>query len=317
MEVEQFFNTVRLLLVVGKGGVGKTSVAATVARVAADHGRSVLLADVDGKHGAALAFGISGLSYDERVLRPADRASGRAEIRGRTLTADDALVEYLSDHGMGRLARKLASNGVVDVIATATPGIKDLLVLGKVKQLVTENRHDLVILDTPASGHAVTFLRSASALAESVGSGRIRRQAEEVLSILGDHDRCRVLLVTLAEETPVNETIETAFTLEDSIGVALAPVVINALLDIPPAVPVGALARLDPAERAAVGHALAVERARAIAQHAQVERLSAGLPLPHIVLPERVGVGLDAVDYAALGAAFVASLATANVSVGS
>ncbi len=315
MEVEQFFNTVRLLLVVGKGGVGKTSVAATVARVAAELGRSVLLADVDGKHGAAMAFGISGLSYDEQVLLAAHPASGRAEIRGRTLTADDALVEYLSDHGMGRLARKLASNGVVDVIATATPGIKDLLVLGKVKQLVTENRHDLVILDTPASGHAVTFLRSASALAESVGSGRIRRQAEEVLAILGDHDRCRVLLVTLAEETPVNETIETAFTLEDSIGVALAPVVINALLDIPPAVPVGALARLDPAERAAVGHALAVERERALAQHAQVERLSAGLPLPHIVLPERVGVGLDVVDYAALGTAFVASLAMIDARV--
>ena len=310
MEVEQFFNTVRLLLVVGKGGVGKTSVAATVARVAAGTGRSVLVADVDGKHGAAMAFGKSGQSYEEQILLAADPPSRPGDIRGRTLTADDALVEYLADHGMGRLARKLASNGVVDVIATATPGIKDLLVLGKVKQLVAENRHDLIILDTPASGHAVTFLRSASALAESIGSGRIRRQAEEVMTLLGDHARCRVLLVTLAEETPVNETIETAFTLEDSLGVALVPVVVNALLDIPPAVPAGALARLEPAERRSVGQALAVERARAESQHRQFRRLSEGLPLPHIVLPERVGVSLDSVDYAALSAAFVASLAS-------
>ncbi len=316
VEVDEFFNTVRLLLVVGKGGVGKTTVAATVARVAASHGRSVLIADVDGKHGAAAAFGVNSLSYEERVLQPAELLTGRAEIRGRTLTADDALVEYLADHGMGRLARKLASNGVVDVIATATPGIKDLLVLGKVKQLVTENRHDLVILDTPASGHAVTFLRSASALAESVGSGRIRRQAEEVLSVLGDHDRCRVLLVTLAEETPVNETIETAFALEDTIGVALAPVVVNALLDVPPEVPAGALARLDPAERSSVSHALGVERTRAESQCEQAKRLAAGLPLPQIVLPERIGVRLDAVDYDALAVAFVASLASLTVTEG-
>lgn len=309
METAQFFNTVRLLLIVGKGGVGKTSVAATVARVAAAAGKSVLVADVDGKHGAAASFGITSLSYDERPLLAADPATGRAEIRGRTLTADDALVEYLADHGMGRLARKLASNGVVDVIATATPGIKDLLVLGKVKQLVTEGRHDLVILDTPASGHAITFLRSASALAESVTSGRIKRQAEEVLTILSDHQRCQVMLVTLAEETPVNETIETAFTLEDSIGVALAPVVVNALLDIPPPVPSGALARLDQPERAAVANALDRERQRAEAQHAQVARLAAGLPLPQIVLPERVGVKLDPVDFAALADAFRAGIA--------
>lgn len=309
MEVEQFFSTVRLLLIVGKGGVGKTSVAATIANVASSTGRSVLIADVDGRHGAAAAFGVTDLSYDEQVLVPGDPAAGRGTVSGRTLTADDALVEYLADHGMGRLARKLASNGVVDVIATATPGIKDLLVLGKVKQLVTEARHDLVILDTPASGHAVTFLRSPRALADSIASGRIRRQADEVMSVLGDHDRCRVVLVTLAEETPVNETIETAFTLEDDVGVALTPIVVNAVLDVPPAVPAGALARLDPAERQAVSVALGLERTRAEAQHEQLARLAAALPLAQIVLPERVGTRLDAVDFAGLAEAFVASLA--------
>ena len=308
MEVEQFFSTVRLLLIVGKGGVGKTSVAATIANVASLTGRSVLIADVDARHGAAAAYGVTDLSYDEQVLVPGDPAVGRGTVSGRTLTADDALVEYLADHGMGRLARKLASNGVVDVIATATPGIKDLLVLGKVKQLVTEARHDLVILDTPASGHAVTFLRSARALADSVANGRIRRQADEVIAVLGDHDRCRVVLVTLAEETPVNETIETAFTLEDEVGVALTPIVVNAVLDVPPAVPAGALARLDPAAREAVSVALGLERTRAEAQHEQLARLAAALPLAQIVLPERVGTHLDAVDFAGLAEAFVASL---------
>ena len=307
MNGEQFFSTVRLLFVVGKGGVGKTSVAATLAVAAARSGRSVLIADVDGRHGAAAAFGVHDLSYDERVLVAA--ASGRGPIAARTITADDALVEYLADHGMGRLARKLASNGVVDVIATATPGIKDLLVLGKVKQLVTEAKHDLVILDTPASGHAVTFLRSAGALARSVSSGRIRRQADEVLELLGDHQRCRVLLVTVAEETPVNETIETAFTLEDEIGVALTPVVVNAVLEVPMAVPAGALARLDPAERAAVTTALAVERSRAEAQGVQRSRLANALPLAQLVLPERAGTRLGADDFEALSDALQASLA--------
>ena len=296
-----------LLLVVGKGGVGKTSVAATLAVAAARTGRSVLIADVDGRHGAAAAFGVHDLSYGERELVAA--APGRGRIAARTITADDALVEYLADHGMGRLARKLASNGVVDVIATATPGIKDLLVLGKVKQLVTEAKHDLVILDTPASGHAVTFLRSAGALARSVSSGRIRRQADEVLSLVGDHARCRVVLVTIAEETPVNETIETAFTLEDEIGVALMPVVVNAVLDVPLPVPAGALARLDPAERTAMTGALAVERSRAEAQEVQRHRLAAALPLAQVILPERAGTRLVAADFEALSDAFPKSLA--------
>jgi anion-transporting ArsA/GET3 family ATPase len=310
LDGEQFFSTVRLLLVVGKGGVGKTSVAATLAVAAARTGRSVLVADVDGRHGAAAAFGVHDLSYAERVLVPASK--GRGAIAARTLTADDALVEYLADHGMGRLAKKLASNGVVDVIATATPGIKDLLVLGKVKQLVSEARHDLVILDTPASGHAVTFLRSAGALAQSVSSGRIRRQADEVLEVLGDHDRTRVVLVTIAEETPVNETIETAFTLEDEVGVALAPVVINAVLDVPAPVPAGALARLDPAERAAVTGALSVERARAESQQTQLARLAKALPLAQVVLPERPGTRLVAADFEALADSFTTSLADAS-----
>ena len=129
------------------------------------------------------------------------------------------------------------------------------------------------------------------------------------MTVLGDHDRCRVVLVTLAEETPVNETIETAFTLEDEVGVALTPIVVNAVLDIPPVVPAGALARLDPAEREAVSVALGLERTRAEAQHEQLARLGAALPLPQIVLPERVGTRLDAVDFAGLAEAFVASLA--------
>ena len=79
-------------------------------------------------------------------------------MRARTLTSDDALVEYLVDHGMKRISKRLAASGALDVVATAVPGIKDILVLGKVKQLERAAVADLIVLDAPAAGHAITFL---------------------------------------------------------------------------------------------------------------------------------------------------------------
>ena len=166
---------------------------------------------------------------------PARPDADVGEVRGRTLTPDDALVEYLDDHGMRRISRRLSRTGVVDVVATAVPGIKDILVLGKVKQLERGGRGekldpeewsrpaDLIVVDAPAAGHAVTFLQSAKGLLDAVRVGPIRNQAQEVADLLGDPARTGVMLVTLAEETPVNELIETAYALEDRVGIRLTP----------------------------------------------------------------------------------------------
>src|SRR3954452_15172413 len=217
----RFCSQSRLVIVAGKGGVGKTTVSAALAVMAAKAGLDTLIVEVEGKTGLGTAFGQGELSYDEVEL--ADR------VRARTITPDQALLEYLEDHGMRRLSKRLSNSGILDVVATAAPGIKDILVLGKVKQLERAGNADLIVLDAPAAGHAVTFLTSARGLLDAVRVGPVRTQAEEVQELLTDPERCQVLLVTLPEETPVNEAVETADRLRERVGVHLGPVVINGL----------------------------------------------------------------------------------------
>ena len=177
----------------------------------------------------------AGTSPTRRSCSPRSRRSGvraarpaRGSIRARRLTPDDALVEYLEDHGLRRVSKRLARSGVLDVVSTAIPGIRDVLVLGKVKQLERDGAADLIVVDAPATGHAITFLTSASGLVGAARGGPLRTQAEDVVELLTDPARCRVILVTLPEELPVSETIESAYTLEDEAGVQLGPVIVNA-----------------------------------------------------------------------------------------
>jgi anion-transporting ArsA/GET3 family ATPase len=289
----------RVTIVAGKGGVGKTTVTAALAYLAAGAGLTTLIVEVEGKSGLSALFGRAGaLTYQETVLLPAGGAApGSGEIRARTLTPDDALVEYLEDHGMRRLSRRLISTGTLDVVATAVPGIKDILVLGKVKQLELlsaaggPGQPDFIVVDAPAAGHAVTFLASAYGLLDAATVGPIRAQADDVVALLGDPARCQVMLVTLPEETPVNEAADTAFHLEDRAGVQLAPIVINGLwphLELPLDV-AGALRGVDPGlgpgdvERLA--RAAEFRRQRQELQEAQVARLAEMLPLPQLRLP--------------------------------
>ena len=213
-------------------------------------------------------------------------------MRARTLTPDEALLDYLQDHGLSRISKRLVSSGALDVVATAAPGIKDILILGKVKQLERAGVADLIVLDAPAAGHAITFLQSASALLDTVRVGPINAQARDVLEMLTDHDRCRVVLVALAEETPVNELIDTAFSLEDRVGVGLGPVVVNGLYDDLPglftdpveaAVAAGATLRVGEAD--GLGAAATFRADRMALQVAQVDRLADQLPLAQIRLP--------------------------------
>ena len=164
-----------------------------------------------------------------QAARPPDQAT----VRARRITPDDALVEYLEDHGLRRVSKRLVSSGVVDVVSTAIPGIRDVLVLGKIKQLEREEVADLIVVDAPATGHAITFLTSASGLVSAARGGPLRSQANDVVELLADPSRCRVILVTLPEDMPVSETIESAFTLEDKAGVQLGPVIVNATDPVP------------------------------------------------------------------------------------
>jgi len=292
LDPAQFFNASRLVIVAGKGGVGKTTVSAALARAAARSGRSAMIIEVEGKSGLASMYGSPAFTYDEVTLAAADDATGRAEVRARTLTPDEALIEYLEDSNMGRISKRLMSSGALDMVSTAVPGIRDILVLGKIKQMEREGLADLLILDAPAAGHAITFLQSASGLADAVRLGPINAQAKDVLGLLGDPDRCQVVLVTLPEETPVNELVETAYQLEDRVGVSLGPVVVNGLypplpgLDVAPKVAAGqAGASLRPGEADALATAAQFRRDRMELQAEQVARLAEALPLPQLHLP--------------------------------
>jgi anion-transporting ArsA/GET3 family ATPase len=248
---------------------------------------SVLIAEVEGKSGLTAAFGAPALTYDDAELAPA--------VRARTLSPDAALVDYLETHGMKRISRRLAHSGALDVVATAVPGMKDILVLGKVKSLEQERTADLIIVDAPAAGHAISFLLSARGLLDAVRVGPVRKQATDVAAMLGDPARCQVLLVTLPEETPVNELVDTAFAVEDRAGVALGPVIVNCCFEPEPELAgiatagaaglVGGASGLEADTATAMRDAAEFRSQRAAMQTAQLERLATRLPLPQIRLP--------------------------------
>jgi arsenite/tail-anchored protein-transporting ATPase len=265
-------STTRLIVVAGKGGVGKTTVTAVLARAAADLGLRVLIVDLDGK--PTLASLVPGLEH-------------------LSLTAPDALAEYLETHGLKRLAKRLASSGVIDVVSTAAPGIDDIVVLGKLKQLERSGDHDLILVDGPAAGHAITFLMSARSLLDTVSGGPVRTQAAEVLELLGDPQRCQVVLVTLPETTPVNELVETAYELEERVGITLGPVVVNS-------VDWGELLVIDERTDPVLTAAAEFRNGRRAMHRRELARLDEQLALRQIRLPMLSGSGITPADVEAL-----------------
>ena len=265
-----------VVIVAGKGGVGKTTVTAVLARAAAESARRVLVVELDGKP-----------TLDE--LLPG--------IEVRHLSAAASLEEYLLDHGFGRIAKRLAATGVIDVIGTAAPGIDDLVVLGKIRQLEASGRWDVIIVDGPAAGHAITFLTGAAGLLEAAPAGPVGEQARSVAAMLRDPDRCRVVLVTLPETTPVNELLETSAQLCERVGVTLGPVVVDQVdisgpLPDPDEVSFGrAVAQVDDARAAA-----RFRRARRAVQDRELDRLAAILGVQPLLVRAVPTIRLDADD---------------------
>ena len=263
----QFLTDAHVVIVAGKGGVGKTTVTAVLARAAADRGLRVLVVELDGK------TALKGLAGDD--------------IGCLALTPTAALAEYLDTHGLGRVAKRLATSGVIEVVATAAPGIDDIVVLGKIKQLEQSGNYDLIVVDGPAAGHAITFLMAPANLLKLVRSGPIHSQAIDVGQLLTDPGRAQVLLVTLPETTPVNEVIETAAALRNDGGLHLGPVVVNAFDegdDLP-------LDRAKPGT--ALYEAAEFRNARRDLHRREAQRLGDALDLEQIRLPLLATQSLD------------------------
>lgn len=313
MDPERFFTTSGVIIVAGKGGVGKTAVSAALAVAASQVGRRVLIVEIEGKESMASMFESGRLDYDELVLVHA--AAEHGGVRARTLTPDEALLDYLAGRGLQRISNRLVSSGLLDMVATAVPGIRDILVLGKVKQLERDGDQDLIILDAPAAGHAITFLRSARGLADAVKVGPIHTQANDVLDLLHDHRRCQVMLVTVPEETPVNELIETAFSLEEDVGVALGPVVVNGVypplsgLRVPPteAAEMAGVVLID-GEAETLEAAAEFRLSREAIQRVQLDRMAEVLPLPQLHLPYLFSPQLGRSEVDLLGAELLAAV---------
>jgi anion-transporting ArsA/GET3 family ATPase len=228
MRIDEFLEP-KVLIVSGKGGVGKTTVAAALALVAARHGRKVCVAEVDRKGTLPKLFGGGEVGYEPRELSPG--------VWGLSIIPENALAEYLKvQYHMSRISRAFQSTHFVDYITTAAPGLKDILVLGKIWYL-EQDRHygggphgfDTIIVDAPAAGHMVTFLQAPQGLADAIRAGPVRRQASWLNEMLTDSKRSRVHLVALPEEMPVTETLETSERLDKQLGIPQGAVFANAV----------------------------------------------------------------------------------------
>jgi anion-transporting ArsA/GET3 family ATPase len=300
--------------VAGKGGVGKTTVSAALAVAAVGRGLKVLLVDLEGKSGLPSLFGLDSVGYEAATVDlPTSAAGGSLHVR--RLTPDSALLDYLNTHGLKRISNRMSKAGIVDIVSTATPGLRDLLVLGKIKQLERGDEYDLIIVDAPAAGHAISFLRSPAGVRDSTTTGALYSQASEVLEMLGDPSRCSVVLVTLPEETPMSELVDTAFQLEDEVGVMLGPVICNGwwpaepeLRAIPAATAAAADEGIDDADTVSVVSAARFYNHRVDLQQQLIERLRQRLPLETLLLSYRFTAHLDRTDIESMAAELDAQL---------
>lgn len=254
------FRDVRLHVVTGKGGTGKTTVAASLAVALATGGRRVLLTEVEGRQGIAQVFDTPPLPYEERKVAS---APGGGEVYALAIDAEQALLDYLDMfYNLRRAGRALKRLGAVDFATTIAPGMRDVLLTGKVKEAVIREdprrpggrAYDAVVMDAPPTGRIARFLNVTSEVAGLAKVGPIRGQAEGVMAVLRS-PQTAVHLVTVLEEMPTQETIDGVAELR-AARLPVGAVIVNMTRD----------PRLHPAELA-----------RARAGELDLEELTAGV----------------------------------------
>lgn len=214
----------RLVIVSGKGGVGKSAVATGLALLAQRHGLRVLTIEMESGGGLSAHFGTGPFGFEPTEVRPG--------LYVMQMVRSEALLEYLQLQlklpGMGRFG---AVARAFDALATAAPAVREIVTVGKILWEVKEDKWDMVIVDAPPTGQIASYLRAPQSISELVATGRIRTQAEWMANTLADDATTQLLLVTLPEELPTTETLETIAWVEGS-GVVSAPkIVANRVLE--------------------------------------------------------------------------------------
>jgi anion-transporting ArsA/GET3 family ATPase len=212
-----------LVFVTGKGGVGKTTVAAAIAEVAARQGQRVLVCEMDAKGALATAFEVGSLQFEPTEVEPG--------LFAMSMSTEDSLREYLRLYVkipfIGRLG-PLAS--IFDFVADAAPGVKEILAIGKLCWEVKERNYDLVVIDAEASGHVVSQIGAPKVIADLVQVGLVRDQTQWMLDILEDPKRTGVAVVTTPEEMPITESIDLLERLDRDTGTSPTMVIANRVL---------------------------------------------------------------------------------------
>lgn len=219
----------RLHVVTGKGGTGKTTVAAALALALAAGGHRTLLVEVEGRQGIAQLFGSDPLPYEER--RIAETADS-GQVRALAVDPEQALLEYLDRfYRLGMAGRALRRLGAIDFATTIAPGLRDVLLTGKVKEATTRTEagrrvYRAVVLDAPPAGRIGRFLNVTAETARLAKVGPVKTQSEGVAALLRS-PMTAVHLVALLEEMPVQETVDTLAELAE-LRLPIGRIIVNA-----------------------------------------------------------------------------------------
>lgn len=281
-----------LLVVTGKGGVGKTTVDTALGVAAARRGLRTIVAEVSARDDVTRTLG----SEDSQRDREVELEFG---VHHTSIDPDEALREYLSDQLPPPFPELLSASRTFGYLAAATPGLREMLTIGKVWELAQQTRrrdgdkpYDLVILDAPATGHGLAVLTAPQTFARTARLGRVERHASIIGELISDPRRTAVVAVARPEELPVNETLQLERRLADEVGLPLSLAVANRVT--PNRFSAREASELEGLGTGVVAVAAQRRNRRARAQHNQVARMRRGLSCPVVSLHDLLHPALDA-----------------------